>query len=67
MESRTHSNMEFTIWTSENKKDCYKACMVTYHIGDWIKAGVHLGKESMGFGPLPFFKTNQIMPSIPSN
>ena len=63
MESQTHSNMEFTIWISENKKDCYKTCMVTYYDGDWITAGVHLGKGSMGFGPLPFFKTDQIVPS----
>ena len=67
MESRTHSNMELTIWTSENKKHCYKACMVTYHIGDWIKVGVPLGKGSMGFEPLPFFKTDQIVPSKPNN
>ena len=38
MESRTHSNMEFTIWTSEIKKDSYTA----YQIGDWIKAGVRI-------------------------
>ena len=67
MESRTHWNMEFTIWTSENKKDCCEACMVTYHIGDGIKAGVHLGKGSMWFGPLPFFKTDQTVPLIPCN
>ena len=67
MESQTRPNMEFTIWTSENKKSCYKTYMATYHIGDWIKAGVHLGKGSMGFGSLPFFKTDQIVPSIPSN
>ena len=67
MESRTHSDMEFTIWTIENKKDCYKACMVAYHIGDWIKGVVLLGKGSMGFRPPPFFKTDQIVPSIPSN
>ena len=24
MESWTHSNTEFAMWTSENKKDCYK-------------------------------------------
>ena len=29
-----HSKMEFTISTSENKKDCYKACMFTYHTDD---------------------------------
>ena len=67
MESRTHSNMKFAIWTSENERDSYKFCMVTYHIGDWIKAGVLLGKVSMGFGTLPFFKTDQIVSSIPSN
>ena len=48
---------------SENKKDFFKACMVTYQIGDWIKAGVHLGKGSEGFEPLPFFKTDQTVPS----
>ena len=58
IESQTHSNIEFTIWTSEDKKDCYKASMVTYHTGDWIKAGVHLGKGSMGFGLLLFFETD---------
>ena len=67
MQSQTRPNMEFTIWTSENKKGCYKTCMVIYHIGDWIKAGVHLGKGSMRFGSLPFFKTDQIVPSITSN
>ena len=48
---------------SVNKKDFYKASMVTYQIGDWIKAGVHLGKGSVGFEPLPFFKTDQTVPS----
>ena len=56
---------------SENKKDCYKACVVTYQIGDRIKAGVHLEERSMesmhlGFGLLPFLQTDQIVPSIPS-
>ena len=27
---------------SEIKKDCYKTYMVTYQLGDWTKAGVHL-------------------------
>ena len=26
---------------SEDKKDCYKACMVTSQIGVWNKAGAH--------------------------
>ena len=66
MESQTHSNIEFNIWTSKNKKDCYNAYMVSYHIGGWTKAGVDLGKGSMGFGPLLFFKIDQIVLSIPS-
>ena len=40
---------------SEIKKGCYKACMVTYQISDWIKVGVHLGEGSTGSEPLPFF------------
>ena len=37
--------------------------MVTYQISDLINAGVHLGEGSMGFGTLPFFQTDEIVPS----
>ena len=42
---------------SENKKDCYKACIVTYQILDWTKiskAIFNLGEGFAEFGPLPF-------------
>ena len=65
MESRTRSNMNFTTLLSENKNVCYKACMATYQIGHCIKAGVHLVEGSIGIGSLPFFQTDQIVPSIP--
>ena len=51
---------------SQNKKVSYKACMVTYQIGDWIKAGVNQGGDSMVFETLSLFQTEQIVPSIPS-
>ena len=37
MESQTYSPFDL----SEKKKDWYKACIVTYQIGDWIKAGLY--------------------------
>ena len=49
---------------SEIKKGCYKTYMITYQLGDWIKAGVNLREEFMGSVPLSFFQTDQIHPSI---
>ena len=71
MNVKTWSHKPIQTWSSlhelsENKKVCYKACMVTYQIGDRIKVVVHLGEESMGFRNLPFFQTDQIVPSISS-
>ena len=56
--------MKNKTWSCKIKKDCYKAYMATYQIGDWIKVGVYLGQESMGSGPLPLLQTDQIVPSI---
>ena len=63
--------MKFKTWSherdqSKSKKYCYKSCMLTYQTGDWIKAGVHLGEGYMGCAPLPFFQTDQNVPSKPS-
>ena len=44
---------------SEIKKDCYKTYMVTYQLGNWTEASVHLKEEFMGYGPLHFFHTDQ--------
>ena len=38
--------------------------MVTYQIGDLIKAGAYLGEASMGLEPLTFFQAYQTVPSI---
>ena len=58
MQSRTNSKMELTTaWTSEIRKYCCKAYMVTYQLNDWIKAGVRLGEGS-------FFQIDQIVTSI---
>ena len=67
---KTCSQKPTQTWSSlheliENKKACYRACMVTYKIGDWIKAGMYLRKRPMGPGPLPFFHTDQIVSSLP--
>ena len=67
MYDKTWSRKSIQTWSSlhelrEIKKDCYKVYMVTYQIGDRIKAGVHLGQESMGSGLLPFFQADQIVP-----
>ena len=71
MNIRAWSHESIQAWSSlhelsKNKKDCYKAYMVTYRIDDWIKAGAHLGEGSIEFGSLTFFKTHQILPSGPS-
>ena len=63
MNNKTQSREPIQTWsslheTSEIRKDCYKAYMVTYQIGDRIKVGVLLWKESMGSGPLLFFLTD---------
>ena len=47
---QTDSNMEFTTWTKW-KKDCYKTYVVTYQLGDWTKAGVHLGEGLWDLDP----------------
>ena len=71
MNNKTWSCERIQTWSSlhelsEIKKDCYKACIHTYQIGDGIKAGagVHLRESSVGSGPQPFFQTDQTVPSI---
>ena len=44
---------------SEIKEDYYKTYIVTYQLVNLIKASVHLRKEFMESGPLPFFQTEQ--------
>ena len=55
MNNETWSYKPIQTWSSlhelsEIKKNCYKAYIVTYQIGDWIKAGVHLGRVSPRWG-----------------
>ena len=50
----------------ENKNNCNKACMLIYQTCDSIKESVHLGEGYLGFGPLPFFQTDQTVPLITS-
>ena len=42
------------------KEDYYKTYIVTYQLVNLIKASVHLRKEFMGSGPLPFFQTDHL-------
>ena len=69
MNNKTGSRKPIETWTSlhelsEIKKGCYKIYMVTYQLGDWMKAVVHLWEEFVWSGPLPFFQTDQILLSI---
>ena len=71
MNIKTWNHKPIQTWSllhvlNENKKGCCKACMVTYQIGDWIKAGVPLGEGSVGFGPLSFFQADQSVSSLSS-
>ena len=50
---------------NEIKKDSYKAYMVTYQTGDWIKAGVNLGRVSSSGGEMgrsPHYSKNWLDP-----
>ena len=69
MDNKTWSCKLIQTWSSlyelkEIKKDCYKAYMFTYQIGDWIKVSVHRGEVSMDSRPLPLFQIVQTVPSV---
>ena len=69
MSDKRYSHEPIYKWSSlhelsEIKKDYHKAYMVTYQIFYWIKEGVLLGERSVTSGPMHFFKTDQIVPSI---
>ena len=58
MNNKTWSRKPIQTWSSldelsEIKKDCYKIYMVSYQLGDSVKASFHLREGLWGLDPCP--------------